>query len=138
MLAIRNNYPTTRFFSNVLDNLFEFPTWEFPSIMHPVHDVIENEKEFVVEFALAGVKKEDITVNSENGVLTITAERKEVKDLNYNHKESFTGKYLKSFTLPDDVNADNINASLVDGILSVSIPKIEKNTKLSKKQIAIN
>jgi len=138
MLAIRNNYPTTRFFSNVLDNLFEFPTWEFPSAMHPVHDVIENEKEFVVEFALAGVKKEDITVNSENGILTITAERKEVKDLNYNHKESFTGKYLKSFTLPDDVNADNINASLVDGILSVSIPKIEKNTKLSKKQIAIN
>jgi len=138
MLAIRNNYPTTRFFSNVLDDLFEFPNWEISSIVHPVHDIIENDKEFIVEFTLAGIKKEDIAISAEKGILTITAERKEVKDLKYNRKESFTGKYQKSFTLPENIDENNINASFVDGMLSVIIPKFKDNPKLSKKQISIS
>ena len=93
--------------------------------------------EFIVEMELAGVKKEDINVDTENRVLTIEAERKKDKDLKYNRKQSYVGAYKKSFGLPDDVDADGIEAKLSDGILTVSIPKSVDETK-KKKVITIN
>ena len=139
MLPIRYSRPSITLFDEFFkDDFFKFPFWEISSEITPTHDIIENEKEFLVEFELAGVKKEDVSIDVERNILTISAERKEVKDLKYNRKESFTGKYQKSFTLPDTVDADNISASLNDGILTINIPKLEEPAKLSKKQIAIN
>jgi len=138
-LPIRYTRPSITLFDEFFnDDFFKFPIWELSSEITPTHDIIEDEKGFAVEFALAGVKKEDVTIDVEKNVLTISAERKEIKDLKYNRKETFTGKYQKSFTLPDTVDADNISASLNDGILTVNIPKILEPMKLSKKQIAIN
>jgi HSP20 family protein len=106
------------------------------SIKCPIHDIIENEKEYVIEAMLAGIKKEDVTVDVNERRLSIEAERKEVKDLKYNRKESFTGKYKRSFILPDDADADNITANLEDGVLTVSVPKLEQ-PKDTKKKIEI-
>jgi len=103
----------------------------------PIHDVIETDKEFIVETMLAGVKKEDINVDIENDVLTIKAERKEVKDLKYNRKESFFGKYERSFKLPEGIDRENIQASLEEGMLKLVVPKLGDSEKLSKKSIEI-
>jgi HSP20 family protein len=83
--------PEIRLFNSIFDDLFEFPMVN-SMVKTPVHDVIENDKEYQVELLLAGVKKEDISIDIEKDVLTIKAERKENKDLKYNRKETFFGK----------------------------------------------
>lgn len=136
MLVKKYSPQTTRLFESIFDDLFEFPTTN-SLVKTPVHDVIENEKEFQIEMLLAGLKKEDIHIDVEKDVLTIKAERKEVKDLKYNRKETYFGKYERSFILPDNADRDNIGASLVDGILKVVVPKLDGDVKLSKKAIEI-
>ena len=112
-----------------------FNPFEDSSIKCPIHDVIENEKEYVIEAMLAGVKKEDVVVDINERRLSIEAVRKESKDLKYNRKESFTGTYKRSFILPDDADADNIDAIMEDGVLTVKIPKLGKPR--TKKKIEI-
>ncbi len=143
MTSIRKyNAPSIRFFNpsfnELLDELFDFPTTVSDSnTKTPVHDVIENDKEYQINLLLAGVKKEDVSVDVEKEMLIIKAERKEEKDLKYNRKETYFGKYERSFVLPDNVDKDNIDASLSDGILKVVVPKLADNVKLSKKAIEI-
>ena len=137
-----NNYFMSNAFnyldvSDDFDEFFRFPTSNYSTIKSPIHDIIENEKEFIVEAMMAGIKKDDISIDVNKDVLTIKAERKEIRDLKYNHKESFTGKYQRSFVLPDLADVENISASLIDGVLTVSIPKLKNETKLSKKIIEI-
>ena len=136
MLVRRHTNPSIRLFDTIFDDLFEFPTAN-SLVKIPIHDVIENDKEFQVEILLAGLKKEDISIDVDKDVLTIKAERKEVKDLKYNRKETYFGKYERTFVLPDNVNRENIDASLVDGVLKIVVPKLKVDTKLSKKTIEI-
>lgn len=136
MLAIRRNYPSINLLDSLFEDLFDLPAVD-SGVKTPVHDVIETDKEFQVELLLAGVKKEDISVDVERDVLTIKAERKEIKDIQYNRKQTYFGKYERSFKLPDNVDKENIDASLVDGILKVVIPKLSVDTKLSKIAIEI-
>ena len=133
---IRRNYPSINLLDSLFEDLFDFPVID-SGTKTPIHDVIENDKEFQVELLLAGMKKEDISINVEKDVLTIKAERKEVKDIQYNRKETYFGKYERSFNLPDNVDIENIDASLVDGILKLIIPKIEVDAKALKKAIEI-
>ncbi len=129
---LRHSTPTISLFENFFNDDFFMPmlTNEI-GIRNPQHDIIENEKEYVVELALAGVKKEDITLNIENDVLSISAERKE-SDQKFNRKQTFYGKYQKSFTLPETVDAEKIQAAFEDGILKLNIPKIEEKQKFVK------
>jgi HSP20 family protein len=138
MLAIRRTNPQVKLFTDLFDDLFEINSI-IPSTKDtfvPIHDIIENDNEFVVDMMLAGVKKEDTAIEVDDDLLTITAERKEVKDLKYNRKESFTGIYKRSFKLPETVDKENIIASFTDGVLTVTIPKKEP-LKLEKKMIEI-
>lgn len=95
------------------------------------HDIIENENEYIVDYALAGFKKEDVSLNVEDNILTVKGQRKEKDDIKYNRKSTFFGEFKKSFTLPDGIDSEKIDASFRDGILSIVIPKNEK-MKLSK------
>jgi HSP20 family protein len=141
MLPIRHSTYRPNLFSDFddltdfFDRVFHNP-FDDDSIKCPIHDVIENEKEFVIEAMLAGIKKEDVLVDVNERRLSIEAVRKEVKDLKYNRKESFTGTYKRSFILPDNADADNISASLEDGVLIVTIPKLDE-PKQTKKKIEI-
>lgn len=95
----------------------------------------EGEYAYHVEVDLPGVKKEDITVDLKDNVLTIAGERKtkkEVKEKDYYKKESSYGKFQRSFTLPDNTDAENIEANSQDGVLEVVIPKMKKSKKESK------
>ena len=129
---VRNSTPTLTLFDRFFDDdFFRLPVWNDLAIRNPLHDIIETDKEYVVELALAGVKKEDIKMNLEDDVLSITAERKESEN-KYNRKQTFYGKYIKSFTLPESVDKENIQAAFEDGILKLSIPKTEEKQKFTK------
>ena len=108
---------------------------EFSSFK-PSVNTREGEYAYHVEVDLPGVKKEDISVDIKDNVLTISGERKtkkEVKEKDYYKKESSYGKFQRSFTLPDNTDAENIEANSKDGVLEVVIPKMEKSKKETKK-----
>lgn len=121
---------------SLLDNFFDDKIFDWnidlESTPNPLaHDIIETDDEYVIDYALAGFKKDDVSLNVENNILTVEGERKANDDTNYNKKSTFYGSFKKSFTLPENVNSKKIDASFSDGILSVIIPKDEK-LKLSK------
>lgn len=94
----------------------------------PVADISETEKEYVVKAELPGVKREDVKVTLEDGVLTIQGERKVEKDEKgeKSHRvERFYGTFFRSFTLPDNVDAAGIRAESKDGVLNIHVPKLK-------------
>ncbi len=95
----------------------------------PSVDIIEDDKEWLVKADLPEVKKEDVKVTVESGVLTITGERKnekEEKDKRYHRIERAYGNFLRSFTLPDAADGSKVNAEFKDGVLKIHLPKSEK------------
>jgi HSP20 family protein len=146
-----SNYPTTRknmfpdFFSN-LGSFFDedvFGSRMMPSRMMqnmPATNIKENDKNFQIEIAAPGLKKEDFNVDIENGMLTISAEKKdekEEKDENYTRQEYNYSSFSRSFRLPESVTEDDIDASYKDGVLMLTIPKKEEPQKPQRKQINI-
>ncbi len=94
----------------------------------------EDENAYVVEVDLPGVKKEDIKVNidPEKRTLTISGERKfkdEVKKEDYYKIESSYGKFMRTFSLPENVDAENIDAKTEEGVLHITLPKVKKEEK---------
>ena len=88
-----------------------------------------------IDVDLPGVKKEDISVKIENNVLTLKGERKtkeEVKKEDYYKRESSFGSFTRSFTLPDNVDSENIQAENKDGVLEITLPKKEGKNKSAK------
>lgn len=94
----------------------------------PLVDIEENAKEFLVKAELPDVKKEDVKVALEDGLLTIQGERKfekEEKDRKVHRVERSYGKFLRSFTVPRDVDDKKVMAEFKDGLLLVHVPKAE-------------
>ena len=92
----------------------------------PSVDIGENDKEFLVKAELPDVKKEDIKVNVEDGTLCISGERravKEEKDMKFHRIERTYGRFERSFSLPDQADADKITSEYKEGILTVHVPK---------------
>ena len=104
----------------------------------PVVDITEDEKEYLIKAELPEMKKEDVKVTVENGVLTISGERKfekEEKKKKYHRIERGYGTFVRSFTLPDDADASKVKAEFKNGLLTVHLPKSEK---AKPKQIEVN
>jgi HSP20 family protein len=105
----------------------------------PFSDISETDKEYVIRIDLPAVKKEDVKVTLDQGVISISGERKQSisgKDEKFHRVESFYGNFERSFSLPDNVNADAVSCDSKDGILTVHIPKIEVK-KHTPKQITV-
>jgi HSP20 family protein len=95
----------------------------------PLVDISEDNNEYLVKAELPELKKEEVKVSVENGELTISGERKsekEEKGKKFHRIERSYGSFLRSFTLPETVNADKVSAEFKDGVLSVHLPKDEK------------
>ncbi|MDD3506463.1 MAG: Hsp20/alpha crystallin family protein [Sulfurimonas sp.] len=102
----------------------------------PAVNTREGKDAYHVDVDLPGVKKEDIDVSVENNMLTISGKREtksEIKEDDYYRVESSYGKFQRSFTLPEKVDAENIRAACEDGVLEVIIPKMQIEQKSSKK-----
>jgi len=95
----------------------------------PAVDIREEENRFVLTADVPGVSRENIDITLEDGVLTIRGERsarQESEAEGYRRRERVQGTFLRQFTLPDTVNAEQINATVKDGVLEIAIPKLEK------------
>ena len=104
----------------------------------PTADISEDDKEYLIKAELPDLKKEDVKVTVENGVLTISGERKfekEEKNKKYHRVERAYGTFVRSFTLPDDADANKVKAEFKDGMLTVHLPKSEQ---AKPKQIEVN
>jgi len=92
----------------------------------PAVDIFEEQERFIVRADLPGVDPDDIEVNMENGVLTVSGERKNEERSEFegvSRIERISGRFLRRFTLPDTADADAIKAKCRNGILEISIPK---------------
>jgi HSP20 family protein len=104
----------------------------------PTVDIFEDEATIQVKADLAGVKREDVHIEVENNVLTLRGERKlehEEEKKGYHRVERAYGSFSRSFSLPDTVDSDKIDAAFRDGVLNVTIPK---RPAAKKKQIRVN
>ena len=94
----------------------------------PVVDIKETEGEYLVNAELPGLRKEDIKISLDEGVLTLQGERrieKEEKGEKTHRVERFYGNFCRSFTLPEYADASAIRAESKDGVLKVHIPKMK-------------
>lgn len=116
-------------------SLFEFAFPELSAATtsgdwNPALDVFEDANKYAVEVELPGVKKEDVNVTVEDGVLTISGETKsqsETKDGTVHRTERKYGKFIRSLSLPAAVKADKVEATYKDGILRIELPKAEES-----------
>lgn len=123
-------------FNSFLDNFIEKSPLIKNSDFIPSVNTREGEDAYYVELDLPGVKKEDINVDVNDNIVTISGERKinkEDKEDDYYKVESSYGKFERSFALPENVDVDNIHAKSQDGVLEVVIPKLKEVEKKPKK-----
>ncbi|MDH4187817.1 MAG: Hsp20/alpha crystallin family protein [Nitrospira sp.] len=95
----------------------------------PSVDISETDGEYQIKAEIPDVKKEDVKVTVENGVLTIQGERKQEKEdkgKKYHRVERSYGSFVRSFTLPDLVDEEKVKAEFKDGVLNLQLPKSEK------------
>lgn len=95
----------------------------------PAVDIIEKANEFRLKVELPEVRKEDVKVSIDKGVLTVSGERKleaEEGEVQHRRSERSYGSFSRSFTLPEDADENGINASYKDGILLLTIPRAAK------------
>lgn len=105
----------------------------------PTVDVSETDESYRIRAEIPGVKKEDVQVTLEQNVLTVRGERRrheEKKEERFHRVESFYGKFVRRFTMPDDADESKVDARFEDGVLTVTVGKSESK-KRQAKQIEI-
>jgi HSP20 family protein len=95
---------------------------------YPAVDVLESKDSYLIRAELPGMKREDIKVEVKDGTLVLSGERKSEKPtegVEYRHLERVAAKFWRSFSLPETVKQDGIEATYKDGILEIRVPKVE-------------
>ena len=109
--------------------------WAVPELS-PLVDISEGKNEYLIKAELPGVRKADVKVTAEDGMLTITGERKFEREENgkrYHCVERAYGSFGRTFSLPGDVSPHNVSAEFKDGVLTVHLPKDEKTNFLANR-----
>ena len=126
----------TNFFDN--DRFFD-SDW-IKKMNVPAVNVKETEKTFDVELAAPGLSKKDFKITAEDGILTVSSEKKEEteqKEKDYTRKEFEYSSFSRSFSLPQNANEEDIKAAYEDGVLKLSITKRVVSPPKSKKAIEV-
>ncbi len=111
------------------ENLGRSSTQPSVSKWYPAVDVLESKDSYLIRAELPGMKREDIKVEVKDGTLVLSGERKFEKPadgVEYRHVERVTAKFWRSFSLPETVKQDGIEATYKDGILEIRVPKAEE------------
>lgn len=130
-------------FPSLMNEMFQ-PDWlggrDHNGNSFPAVNIRENEKDFELELAIPGQKKEDFNIEVDKNVLSISMESKtenESNDENFTRREFSYTSFKRAFTLPESVNEEKINASYEDGILKFRLPKKEEALPKPKRLIEI-
>lgn len=140
MLPIMNR---SQWLPEVFNDFFNTDFMPKASATAPAINVIESDKDYTVELAAPGMKKEDFKVNiNDDGNLVIKMEQKkeqneEDKSRHYLRREFSYGKFEQTLLLPDDVEKDQIAARVEHGVLTIDLPKIAAAQKKPARQIDI-
>ncbi len=131
-----NFFPT--FFNYVNDDAFN----PFFNESLPATNVSENEKAFNIELSIPGFSKEDIKIEAEKDILRISAQSEienEEKDENNKilRREFKKSSFTRSFSIPENIDTENISATQVNGILQITLPKQDKAIEDKVKKIEI-
>lgn len=106
----------------------------------PAANIIDNENDFVIELAVAGMGKDDFNINLEDDILSISVERKEIEEKeekNFTRREFRYDGFTRSFSLPENIDQDKIKADYKNGVLSIMLPK-SKEAKVKGREIKIS
>ena len=128
--ALNDFVPTT--FSNIIDRFFNESVARSGGSVYaftPRVDIIENEKNFEILVAVPGMNKEDFSIDINENYLTVSGERKFTKERKENAFRSIEtqyGSFSRSFSLPDNIDINKIEAEYKNGILEIVLPKDEK------------
>lgn len=117
-------------FNYLVDNFFGRKKQDSKdNVLYPKADIYEDENKYEIKLGLAGLKKEDIKISTQKSILTIVAERKEDRKQVCDdclRQEIAYGKFQRSFSLPEDIEVNRIQAKINDGILIVDIEKVDQ------------
>ncbi len=133
----------TDLFNDAFKSIFNSPffserTFDTSNIL-PKSRISEDKDNFYLNLEMPGVSKEDLKINLENNVLSVSGTKKNTKkneDTNLIMNEIYYGEFSRSFTVTDDIKKDNIEAEFKDGILNIVLPKVEE-AKPVVKEIAV-
>lgn len=134
------NFPVM--FNDILENFLgnEFLSSEMINWV-PAVNICESADDFRIDVAAPGLTKNDFKVEVNNGILSVSGERKEESKENnkkYTKREFSYGSFKRAFRLPDFLDVENINAHYDNGVLSLTIPKKEEARQKSPKEIKIS
>ena len=129
MALLMKPEPFSTEFNRLFDTLFESTNVNRAQRWAPPMDLVEGDDHFLLKADLPGLGEDDVSIEVQDNVLTISGERKaetERKEKGWYRLERSFGRFSRSLTLPEGVNADAISASFDKGVLEVSIPKPEE------------
>lgn len=136
----RNNGSLLPGFNDVFDSIFNDTFFNDRMVTRvPAANISESEDHYHVELAAPGLKKEDFKISLDRNVLNVTVENQseaESANKNFSKREFSYSSFVRSFTLPDSANAENIEAAYSDGVLKIDIGKREE-AKAVRRQIEI-
>ncbi len=136
----RELFPRRGFLSDFFKPFFFDTFEENDGAIAPRVDVSETEKEYLVRAELPGFSEKEVNLEISDGRLRLSAEHeeeKEEKNEEYHLRERRTGRYVRTFSLPEDVDQEKIDAKMEHGVLTVSLPKREE-TKPKKIDIKVH
>lgn len=126
---LRHN-PAAAVLSNWFDKMFYDRTTESEGEqtfrLQPKMDISEEEDKYFVSVDIPGLTKDDISIKAESGVIKIEGERKEERKGKYHYAERAFGRFMRIFSLPDDVDSEQIVAKVNNGVLELQLPKNKK------------
>lgn len=106
----------------------------------PAVNITEHKDDYQVALAVPGLKKDDFKIDVAGNMLTISCEKedtKEEKEKKFTRKEYSYSSFSRSFTLPEEINKEKIEAKYEDGVLKLTLPRKEEARKISAKHIAV-
>lgn len=135
VLKWKNDFPA--FFENVLGrDIFDKMNVASEGNTLPAVNIRETEKEFMIDLVAPGMKKEDFKISLDNQLLTIASDCKADDDESYVRREFCYQAFKRSFTIPESVDQENVKAKYENGLLTVIIPKKEK--EVTKRAIDVS
>jgi HSP20 family protein len=139
---LRSPFSELDFIRRQMDDLFEAfsdrPSYQGGAGVFPSVNLTETADKYFIRAELPGVKSGELDINVTDKTLTITGERKilsESADAKYHRRERDAGQFSRAIAMPGEIEADRVEASLTDGVLTIVVPKA---AKAQPRKIAIN